>query len=459
MKTKPLATNSINKIVSWGIIALSTLTYSMTSLAVGPYVYQTSMYPSGRLIIMDIGLDNQMITLDLQGGVNNLASGIATSMDGKVYVANWWQDTINVIDTADGTFTDLDQLEIPREPDSYESMPYGIAVGEDGKIYTVSNFYSDLTIFDPENDDASITIPLSDTFSARGPRGIAITPENKIYVANEGSDNVSVIDTDLDGNNVYNQITLPVDSYPYGIAIAPDGKVYVANSGGTIPINDFDGDITVIDPNNNNATTQIALSGGASKPYGIAVAEDGKIYTANSGSDDVTVIDPDDNYNPEPIDLNGATNPYGIAVADDGKVYVGTSDNITIIDPDNDNKVTHVPLPDGENGPTRNIGLFIGPGLFEPISFADLKAEFNKVSADPRHRTQMSNTVNSVESSFANKDYSSGCKRLNDDNNNASVIRIIKIALNGDAQARLINHVNDINQYYWCDEFESNSAM
>lgn len=107
------------------------------------------------------------------------------------------------------------------------------------------------------------------------------------YVANEGSNNVTVINRDLD--EVFTMIA--VEKAPCGLAVNNTKsrlRVYVTNSGS--------GSLSIIDPTSNQVEKTVPVRFGT-KPRGVAVAQaqSGKeyVFVSNYGSNNVSVIDAD----------------------------------------------------------------------------------------------------------------------------------------------------------------------
>ncbi len=203
--------------------------------------------------------------------VGNVPYGVAVTPNGKkVYVANFDDNTVSVIDTTSNTIT---------ATVTGLSNPSGVAVNPDGTMVYVTN-YNDDTI----DDTVSVIDTATDTVTATvnglsNPCGVTVAPGGtKVYVANRNSNKVSVIDTAT--NTVKN--TISVGSDPHGVAVNPTGtKVYVANYKGN--------SVSVIDAATNKVTATVPVG---SAPFGVAVTKDeAKVYVANRDSNTVSVID------------------------------------------------------------------------------------------------------------------------------------------------------------------------
>ncbi len=173
-----------------------------------------------------------------------------------------------------------------------------------------------IQVKDPLN--ASSTLPYIGVGLA--PYGIAVNPSGTgVYVANSASNSVSVIDA---LNNAVTASPVPVGNMPYGIAAHPSKpKIYVTNYGGN--------SVSVIDTSNNTLLYNQANGVAAgkysfSKPYGVAVDPKGDyVYVANEGSNRVSVIKAD--IDTVLFEVQVGSKPHGVAVNRDGKVYVVNS--------------------------------------------------------------------------------------------------------------------------------------
>jgi YVTN family beta-propeller protein len=110
--------------------------------------------------------------------------GVAVTPDGAhVYVANFIQNTVSVIDTASNTVTATVPVGL---------FPQGVTVTPDGAHIYVANFHQNTVSVIAT---ASNTVTATVTVGA-SPNGVAVTPDGAhVYVANENDNTVSVIAT------------------------------------------------------------------------------------------------------------------------------------------------------------------------------------------------------------------------------------------------------------------------
>jgi YVTN family beta-propeller protein len=253
--------------------------------------------------------------------VGRILNAIAVSADGtRVYVSNYGDDTVSVIDTA----TNRVLTNIP-----VGDQPKGVAISPDGTHVFVSSFRSDIvSVIETATDRVLTNIPVENN-----PTGITVSPDGtRVYVSNQESQRVSVIDT------VTNRVlwNIPVGGAPRGVAINPDGtRVYVANSNS--------GTVSVIDTATDRVVTNIRVG---DRPYGIACSPDGtRVYVTIYGDDTVSVIDTTTNRVVTYIPVGSY--PTDVALSPDGtRAYVANhlDDTVSVIDTATDRVLTNIPV-------------------------------------------------------------------------------------------------------------------
>ncbi len=203
------------------------------------------------------------------GGKGSIGVG-ANSSTNKVYVSNYQDDTVSVID---GT------LDTRIKVIKNVGKPHNIAVNpRTNRIYVIDFTGNKITIIDGHSDLELTTIPTEvQSYS------IAInTQTNTIYAANPGDNSFTVINGRTNGFTNYRSAGL---SNPRGVTVNPlTNKVYISSRDSNT--------VTVIDGKTN---AKLSVIYGFSEPIGIAVnSETNKIYVANYNSSTgnrVTVID------------------------------------------------------------------------------------------------------------------------------------------------------------------------
>jgi YVTN family beta-propeller protein len=265
--------------------------------------------------------------------VGDVPRDVAITPDGsRAYVANQFDGTVSVIDTATNTVT----ATIP-----VGDYPFGVAVSPNGSRVYVTNADSDtVSVIDAATNTVTATIPVGNR-----PLDVAITADGtRAYVANLYDGTVSVIDTST--NSVTTTIS-GVDWSPSEVAISPDGaRLYVANV--------FDNTVSVINTATNTITNTINVG---NEPTDVAVSPDGaRVYVANFDDDTVSVINTATNTVIATITVGDAAN--GVAVSPNGKrVYVANyvGDTVSVI-----NTTTNTVIATVDVG-SRPEGLAVSP--------------------------------------------------------------------------------------------------
>jgi YVTN family beta-propeller protein len=229
----------------------------------------------------------------------------------KIYVANFGDSTVSVIDGATNS-----AVTVPVGPD-----PLNIAVNQvTNKIYVTNYGSYTVTVIDgATNSTATVVVGLE-------PVGVGVNSvTNKIYVTNQYDDTVTVID----GVSL-TTTTVTVGYGPSGVAInAVTNKIYVADDNGCVG----NGTVTVIDGANNSTTSVLV----GVCPGVVAVNPvTNKIYVVNGldngQNDTVTVFDG--------VTLSTTTVNVGLSASDlavdavTNKIYVANagSNTVTVID-------------------------------------------------------------------------------------------------------------------------------
>jgi YVTN family beta-propeller protein len=227
--------------------------------------------------------------------------GVSQARAQNAYIANFFDNTVSVIDTATNTMT--------GSPISVGHRPFGVAVSPDGsKVYVTNEDDYTVSVIDTVTNLVIATISVG-----RDPIGVAVTPDGRTaYVTNFLDSTVSVIDT-ATNTVIGSPISEGIGINPSGVAVSPDGsKVYVTNQ-------DTSGSVSVIETAANFVTAIIPVG---SQPSGVAVSPDGsKVYVANSSSGTVSVIETETYTVIKTIPVGNS--PEGVAVTPDGStVYV-----------------------------------------------------------------------------------------------------------------------------------------
>lgn len=265
--------------------------------------------------------------------------GIAESRDGhRVYVANFANDTVSIVDPATNT--------VQGEPISVGQRPEGVAVTADGRhVYVADSDDSTVAVIDTSTravtrisvprgpfdvtaaldrpyiyvtcfDSQTVTVINADTgrtvrapIRVRGhPMGIAIHPQGyRLYVVDD-KNVLSVIDT---ATGKIQELTL-TSGFPYNVATSPEGiRLYITT---LRPNRLVTLDALTVQP----VGAAIPVPGG---PFGVAAGHNGLTYVTNFDADSLITVDTTSGrIVGAPIKL--PISPRGLITVDDHRLYV-----------------------------------------------------------------------------------------------------------------------------------------
>lgn len=259
--------------------------------------------------------------------------GVATSPDGAyVYVANYYDGTLDEIRTSDNTVIN-----------SYPTgiNPRSVAVSPDGNLILVTNNYSNtVTVINKATNPTNvIQIPVG-----IGPVDIDINSiGTRAYVSNQVADSVSVIALD----NNYSTTSFAVSGGPFSLAVTPDDSKLVI-SRAMAPT------VAVVTLANNSVIDiphgmHFIGSGVAVNPSGT------RAYVSTVSG--IAVIRLSDNTHISTITGTTGGNDAELAITPDGSKLYATSyfENLTYVISLSDNTVT------SSVGSPRSYGVAISP--------------------------------------------------------------------------------------------------
>ena len=163
-------------------------------------------------------------------------AGVAVDA-GRIYVADSgdWNSSNNLIQVFDTTYVYL-QFKIGGygSGDGQFYLPYGVAVDRTGKIYVADTYNNRIQVFDASGKflfkfgEQGIN-----NGQFRAPSGVAVGSTGQIYVSDTQNDRIQVFDST--GNFLYkfgiSGSGASQFSIPNGIAVDSTGKIYVADTG------------------------------------------------------------------------------------------------------------------------------------------------------------------------------------------------------------------------------------
>ena len=228
----------------------------------------------------------EVTSLPVGNGLQAVAVNPSTNI---IYVSNYWDRTISVINGATNTVT----ATIP-----VGSNPTQISVNPTTNTLYVSNFESNsITVINGATNTVTATIS-----GFNGPLGVAVNPStNIIYVSNYWANTVSVI------NGATNTVTATISG------ISTPGKVAINSSTNLIyTSNQNSASVSVINGATNTVTATIPVGSGV----GAAAVNPftNTIYAPSSTPGTVSVINGATNTVTATIPLGASSNPGGAAV-------------------------------------------------------------------------------------------------------------------------------------------------
>jgi YVTN family beta-propeller protein/VCBS repeat-containing protein len=200
----------------------------------GTRVYVTSR-TTNTVAVIDTATNTLIDTDPGTAGVTPITVGgqpldAAVSPDGtRLYVANWSDGTVSVIDTAAYGVIDTDPATAGTTPITVGGQPAAVAVSPDGARVYVTNFNGTVAVVDTATNSLVDTNPGTagvNPITVGGQlQGVAVSPDgDRLYVTDIQGDRVSVIDTAT--NTIVERVT-GIDG-ANGVAVHPDGdRIYV----------------------------------------------------------------------------------------------------------------------------------------------------------------------------------------------------------------------------------------
>jgi streptogramin lyase len=306
--------------------------------------------------------------------------GVAVDSAGNVYVADNANNMIRKIDTAQNVTTWAGSTTAGSANGNGTAAsfhnPYGVAVDSTGNVY-VADFYND-TI--REIDTAQNVTTLAGTAAVKGsangngtaasffaPSSVAVDSADNVYVADAGNQLIRKIDnagnvttwagTADVGGNANGNGTAASFRGPYGVAVDSTGNIYVADTGNQLiretdnaqNVTTLAGTRLATGSENGNSTATAAMF---NNPRGVGVDSAGNTYVGDTVNDLIRKIDTAGNVTtwagavgiPGHANGNGTSStflaPYGVAADSAGNVYVADAGNDMIRKIDTNQNVT-----------------------------------------------------------------------------------------------------------------------
>ncbi|MFZ4772873.1 MAG: beta-propeller fold lactonase family protein [Chlamydiia bacterium] len=276
-----------------------------------------------------------------------------------LYVANFFSDTISVINT--DTYTVVATIPVGDAPIYIAATPDG------SRIYVCNAQSSSISVIDVATYTVIDTLILSGA-----PRVLAFSPDGTfayVTIASVPSNITRILNTDTATPSVGTQI--PLGDGAWGLTFNSDGSLAFATSA---TVNLF----YVIDPTTD--TVIHTISAGV-RPFYISINPvNGLLYSPNQNSNNVNVIDI--SVLPPTIVATIPANatPKGIAFSEDGLfAYVANqaSDIVTILDLSTNTIFGTIPVGEGPYSITAFPPPYVPGGIESPTYFSAVKLKNN----------------------------------------------------------------------------------
>jgi sugar lactone lactonase YvrE len=228
-------------------------------------------------------------------------SGLAFAPDGTLYLADTGNHAIRRI-TPDGKVTTLAGDGMPGDADGRAQQarfngPIGIAVAPDGRVIVADTYNDRIRVIDADGTVRTLAgsgVPGADDGVADGasfdtPTGIAVDARGMIYVADTGNGMVRIVDSN-------GRVTTPAWArgdgffHPLGVAVARDGELYVADEGGRIVAVQTDGLTRTLGGDGVGFRDGAGATAQFRRPSGIALLRPGHLVVADTANALVRVV-------------------------------------------------------------------------------------------------------------------------------------------------------------------------
>ena len=299
----------------------------------------------------------------------NDPSGIARAADGRVFVADSFNNRIRVI-SADGATVSTyagDGVESFADGSSSTARfrsPRGIALAADGRLFVAERNHRIRVI---SADGATVSTyagsgatPFADgstsTAAFRFPSGVALAADERLFVADSLNNRIRVISADGATVSTYagsgsgfadGSTSTARFRSPSGVAVTTDGRVFVADtlnhrirviSADGATVSTYAGDGVESFADGSTSTAQF------DSPTDLVVASDGRVFVADTGNSRIRVISADGAFvstyagsgtatqTNEPKELQAAldidlSEPQRMTLAPDGRLFFADSGN------------------------------------------------------------------------------------------------------------------------------------
>jgi len=216
-------------------------------LGTGPWPSGLSLGGDGTTLYVADNLANAVSALDTTGatGPYTIPVGafpymtLADPDTGKVYVSNWGDNTISVIDTARRTVAATVTVGLSNTVGRATSHPSAMALSPDGFLFVALSNSDAIAVVDTRGARPRLVRRLSDAPYpgaplSSSPQGLTVSPDGtRLYVANAGDNAVAVYALDQTNGSARRLGRIPTAWYPTSVVTSGNGRtLYVTNGKG-----------------------------------------------------------------------------------------------------------------------------------------------------------------------------------------------------------------------------------
>ena len=258
----------------------------------------------------------------------NVPHGIARAADGRIFIADTFNFRIRVISADGATVSTYAGDGVENFADGSTStasfnFPLGIALTTDGRLFVADEFNNRIRVISDDGttvstyagDGGAAAFADGSTTTARfsAPRGVAVAADGRLFIADTDNHRIRVISTDGATVSTYagsaffgfangSATTTARFDTPQGVAVAADGRVFVADTfNHRIRVISADGaTVSTYAGSGNTGFLGGGFADGAStttarfdSPTALVVASDGRVFVTDTGNNRIRVISAD----------------------------------------------------------------------------------------------------------------------------------------------------------------------
>jgi len=257
--------------------------------------------PDGTIFLSDAGQANQIRRISPDGRVSTVASGFSTpsglalASDGTLYVADTGSHTIRRV-SPEGVVSTLAGDGTPGYADGPAAHarfngPIGVAVAADGRVVVADTYNDRIRVIETNGTVRTLAGSgrpgaidgVADGASFDTPTGLAIDARGTVYVADTGNRVVRTVDAE-------GSATTPAWAYgdgfvrPLGVTVAGDGELYVSDEAGRIVAVRPDGAIRTLAGAGVGFRDGEGVRAQFRRPSGVALLRPGHLVVADAGN-------------------------------------------------------------------------------------------------------------------------------------------------------------------------------